>query len=451
MNWTGEAIAVATGGRLHGGEHVGPVSTDSRGGIVGAWFVALVGERFDGHDFAEGAAAAGAGGGVFSRPVPGWARAWVEVPDTTAALQALGAAARDRLKGPVVGVGGAAGKTTTRVLVALALAPLGTVHQTQANLNNHLGVPLTLLGAEEGAAASVVELGTSAPGEILTLTSIARPDVRLIVNIGPEHLEELGGIEGVAREECVLFDSARPGDVCLVNTDDPWLAAWPIAGRVIRWGRAANADVRLVHAEVDGPGWCTRATYDTPLGRVELTLPAPGEHLAHNAAAAVAAALALGVDLHQAARAMAAYAPVGMRLRPVRLPGEILAINDAYNANPPSMRASLATLTTMPGRRVAVLGDMLELGVDEARLHDEVVGEADRKGLDLLLLVGPRMVRSHALAVRTPTWASVDGPALASQLANWLQPGDTVLFKGSRGARVERVLDALTLLLEARP
>ncbi len=451
MNWTGEAIAAATGGKLHGGEHLGPVSTDSRGGIAGAWFVALVGERFDGHDFAEGAAAAGAGGGVFSRAVPGWTRAWVEVPDTTAALQALGAAARDRLMGPVVGVGGAAGKTTTRVLVALALSPLGAVHQTQANLNNHLGVPLTLLGAQEHAAASVVELGTSAPGEIQTLATIARPDVRLIVNIGPEHLEELGGIEGVAREECVLFDSARSGDVCLVNTDDPWLSAWRIAGRVIRWGRAADADVRLAQAEVDGPGWCTRASYDTPQGRVVLTLPAPGEHLAHNAAAALAAALALGVDLHQAARAMEAYAPVGMRLRPTRLPGEILAINDAYNANPPSMRASLATLTTMPGRRVAVLGDMLELGVDEARLHDEVVAEADTKGLDLLLLVGPRMVRSHHLAERTPAWADVDGPALAPQLAAWLQSGDTVLFKGSRGARVERVLDALTLLLEARP
>lgn len=451
MRFDGEAIARATGGRLHGRGGSGSVVTDSRGDVDGAWFVALVGERFDGHAFAEDVGRRGARGGVFARAVPGWTGPWVEVDDTTRALQDLGRAARDALAGPVVGVGGAAGKTTTRALVACALSPLGRVHQTAGNLNNHLGVPISLLAAPDDAAATVLELGTSAPGEIALLASIARPDVRLIVNIGHEHLEELGGMEGVAREEGTLFDTARPADVCVVNADDPWLCGWPVPGRRVRWGRSADADLRLVEARVDGAAWRTHARFHTPVGAVEVTLPAPGEHLAHNAGAALAVAHALGVDLHRAAEGLARYEPVGMRLRPVPLPGGVLAINDAYNANPPSMNASLATLAAMPGRRIAVIGDMLELGPDEDRLHAEVVRGADALGLDLLVLVGPRMSRFASEAARTETWSAVDGPSLAPRLGGFLRSGDRVLFKGSRGARVERVLEALTANLEDRP
>lgn len=450
MNFSGAHIAAATQGVLHGADVVGPVGTDTRTLAAGAWFVALVGERFDGHTLLDAARRAGAAGAVLARPVPGWDLPWVHVHDTTAALQAIGASARDRVTAPVVGIGGAAGKTTTRALVACALRQLGAVHQTSGNLNNHLGVPLSLCAAPEAADAVVLELGTSSPGEIARLSAIARPDVRLIVNIGPEHLEELGGIEGVAREECVLFDTARAGDVCIVNLDDPWLAPHPVPARRVTWGRAQEAHVRLVQAEVDGEAWTTRATFVTPSGTVHVTLPAPGEHLAHNAGAAFAVAWALGLDLQRAAADLAAYEPVGMRLRPVPLPGGVLAINDAYNANPPSMRASLATLRGFRGRKVAVLGDMLELGVDEAALHDEIVRHADGLGLDLLVLVGPRMHAAAASARTTEVWASADGPSLAPQLGSWLRSGDRVLFKGSRGARVERVLEALMPLMEGR-
>lgn len=446
MKFTGAQIAAATGGVLHQGEHTGVIGTDSRTLPEGAWFVALVGPTFDGHAFAD---RCGAAGGVFERPVPGWTGPWVQVSDTTQALQALGRAARARLAGPVVGLTGSSGKTTTRELIVCALRQLGHVHHTAGNLNNHLGVPLTLVAAPEDAAATVLEMGTSSPGEIAVLAKLATPDVRVIVNVGPAHLEELGGLEGVAVEKGALFDTARPGDVCILNADDPFLAPRRTGTRTVRWGRDASADIRLVDIQVDATTWRTDAQFDTPVGRVSASIPAPGVHIAHNAGAALAVAHALGLDLHRAALDLGGYAAVGMRMAPVALAGGALAINDAYNANPASMRASLQTLAAMGGRRGAVLGDMLELGPDEALLHAQVVADADALGLDHLWLVGPRMVGAAGGVTRTPVGVAEDGVALAAQVAAWLEPGARILFKGSRGARVERVLEAVKAAMEA--
>jgi UDP-N-acetylmuramoyl-tripeptide--D-alanyl-D-alanine ligase len=434
---------------LHDGEHEGEVATDTRALPPGAWFVALVGERFDAHAFAAQARAAGAGGGVFQRLPEGWSGPWVEVADTTRALQDLGRHARSRLRVPVVGLTGSSGKTTTRRLIACALAQLGPVHQTTGNLNNHLGVPLTLLATPDGAAAAVVEMGTSAPGEIRFLAELGVPDVRVIVNVGPAHLEELGGLEGVAREKGALFDTARPGDVCVVNADDPFLRDRAVPGRRLTWGAAEGADVRLLDVTVDAEGWRTVARYATPAGVVEATIPTPGTHVAHDAGAALAVAVALGLDVRRAAADLAAYEPVGMRMRPESLPGGVVAINDAYNANPASTKASLDTLASMPGRRVAVLGDMLELGAGEAAFHREVAAHAAGLGLDLVVLVGPRMA---AAADAAPgAWVDATTEAVGPRLAAWLRPGDRVLFKGSRGARVERVLEAVRAALSSSP
>jgi UDP-N-acetylmuramoyl-tripeptide--D-alanyl-D-alanine ligase len=446
MEWTGEAIARATGGRLHGeGAAAGPVRTDTRASLAGAWFLALSGARFDGHSFGAAAAAAGAVGGVFSRPAPGWTGSWVEVADTTVALQDLGRAARARLACSVVGLTGSSGKTTTRGLIASALAQLGEVHQTTGNLNNHLGVPMTLLDAPESAAAVVVEMGTSGPGEIAVLADIARPTARLIVNVGPAHLEELGGLDGVAREKGALFDAAEPGDVIALNLDDPRLAAMRPRGRVITWGRDARADVRLIEATLDPERLATVGRYATPDGDVEVTFSVPGVHVAHNAAGALAIAFGLGLDLRRAAADLAGFAPVGMRLKVTPLAGGVLAINDAYNANPASMGAALELLAALPGRRVAVLGDMLELGADEHAWHREVADRARALGLELVVLCGPRMSRAGE-----GPWCAEAGETLVGPLADWLRPGDRVLFKGSRGARMERVLEALAATLEAR-
>ncbi len=468
-----DVLAATGGGVVEAGAHDAAavarrVATDTRALPDGCWFVALRGARFDAHDLLAEAVAAGAGGLVVDREGAGVGLGVpvVRVDDTASALGRLGAAARDRVHGPVVGVGGAAGKTTTRTLVALALRPLGRVHATAGNLNNHLGVPLTLLAMPDGAAAAVVELGTSGHGEIAVLSAIARPNVRLIVNIGPEHLEGLGDLDGVAREELVLFDTARAGDVAIVNADDPYLAAaaLPPGVRAVRWGRAADADVRLCAATVDAAAWATDAVYEIGHGearlRVGARIPAPGAHLAHNAGAALAVAWALGVDVHAAAAALADYAPVGMRLRPTPLAGGVLAINDAYNANPPSVAASVGLLADLvlgrvgsagqPARAVAVLGDLLELGDAEAAWHDQVAADAAQR-VALLVLVGPRMARAAAAARAAGSagggaevWAAEDGLALAEALSAWLRDGDVVLFKGSRGARVERVLEAVS-------
>lgn len=442
MRFDAAAIAAATGGVAHG-DATGWIGTDTRVGLDGAWFVALQGARFDAHDHL--ASAAGAAGAVLARPVDGWDRPWVQVDDTTRALADLGRAARARLAVPVVGLTGSAGKTTTRALIACALAQLGRVHQTVGNLNNHLGVPMTLLATPADAAAVVVEMGTSSPGEIGLLAEIARPTARLIVNVGHAHLEELGGLDGVAREKGALFDTAGPDDLVAINLDDPRIAAMRPPGRQVTWGRHPAAHVRLLRAEVDPERFVTRAVWRTPVGEVESILPTLGDHIAHNAAGALAIAWGLGLDVGRAALDLGHYETVGMRLLPVALPGGVVALNDAYNANPTSMRASLGVLASLPGRRVAVIGDMLELGSAEAELHAEVVRYARDLDLDLLVFVGPRMAAAAETTggVSASVWAASDGLAVVPALSAWLAAGDRVLFKGSRSTRVERILEAV--------
>lgn len=442
MRFDAEAIAKVTQGVvLHDGP-AGAILTDTRRLEPGCWFLAIVGDRFDGHDFLAQAEAAGVAGVIVSRPVPeGWSVGAVQVENTTTALQGLGRAARRAFEGPVVALSGSSGKTTTRALIALALSPLGEVHQTVGNLNNHFGVPMTLLAAPSTAALQVVEMGTSSPGEIAVLAMIGEPDVRLLVNVGPAHLEELGGLEGVAREKGSLFATARPGDVVVVNLDDPFLAALPIPEgvRVVTWGR--GGDIDLLDARLDPEALATDCRWSTPQGDVAARLPVPGAHIAHNAAGALACAYALGVDLGEAAAAMEGYQPVGMRLRVERLVGGAQALNDAYNANPASMEASLRLLAQLPGRRVAVMGDMLELGPDEAAWHEQVVALAHTLGLDQVVLVGPRMAAAQAACPGADAFETPEA-ALAS-LRGTLGPTDRVLFKGSRGAAVERVLTGL--------
>jgi len=446
MNLDGATIARATGGALHRDAVAGPVATDTRRLEPGSWFLAITGDRFDGHEFLDRAKAAGAVGCIVSRPVPDW---WeggaVVVPDTTRALQALGRYAREQFDGPVVGLTGSSGKTTTRALIACAIAPLGEIHQTQGNLNNHWGVPMTLLATPDTADALVVEMGTSGPGEIEFLATLSSPDVRLIVNVGPAHLEELGGLDGVQVEKGAMFATARPGDVCCVNVDDERVAAVPLPDGVRRleFGGPQARTVALLEAELVPERLATRARYRTPEGEVEALIPAPGRHVALNAAGALCVAVALGVDPRRAAEGLGGYEPVGMRMRPERLQSGALALNDAYNANPDSMRASLGVLAAMPGRRWAVLGDMLELGPQEAQWHRSVASEVGALGIEHVVFVGPLMTAA-AEACRGPSVQAFADPADAARwLSGRLGADDVILFKGSRGARLEDVLSAL--------
>lgn len=443
MILSAQEIAAATGGRLIRSAPPGELLTDTRALRPGSWFVALQGPRFDGHDFLDKAAEAGAAGAVLSREVPGWTGGLVVVPDTTQAFGALGCAARRKLPCPVIGLTGTSGKTTTRALIALALSPLGPVHQTVANLNNHLGVPMTLLAAPPSSAAVVVEMGTSGPGEIETLALIAEPSHRLVINIGHGHLEELGDIEGVGREKLAMFATARPGDLALINLDDPRTRAadLPDGVRSLTYGRDEAAAIRLLQLELHPETLSTRVWIQAPSAEVEVVIPAFGVPFALNATAAIAVAEALGVPLAEAAEAMGRYAPVGMRQKIERLTSGALILNDAYNANPDSVKAALSTLAALPGRSMAILGDMLELGAHEQRLHAEVLDHASSLGVERIWVVGERFARA---AESFSGVQAADADRVIEALSGTLGPSDRVLVKGSRGMRLERIVQGLS-------
>jgi UDP-N-acetylmuramoyl-tripeptide--D-alanyl-D-alanine ligase len=451
MIFTAEQLAKGTGGELMAPGPIGRVVTDSRKVGEGDWFLALKGDRFDGHEFLSLAAQSGCAGVIAARVPEGWAQGWVRVDDGLQALTELARFVRAQFTGPVVGITGSAGKTTTRALAGLVAAGLGRVHQTEGNLNNHVGVPLTILAAPVDAAVWVIEMGMNHLGEIKALQAIARPTIRLITNVGAAHLEGVGDLAGVARAKGELFDGAMPGDVCLVNQDDERVRGLPIPPgvRVLCYGSQIGSDSRsstpldviLTDAHVDPQKLVTRFRIEVGDQVIRGTLPSPGLHLAHDACAAVAVGVALRVPLDGIGRALGQYQPVGMRLRIEPGPRGSQVINDAYNANPMSMEASLDMLAGLAGvRRIAVLGDMLELGGEEATAHASVLRKAHGLGLDGLFVAGPRF-RPTADALGIP-WAP-DAASLAPLVDPVLQEGDVLLLKGSRGMSMERVLQTL--------
>ncbi len=454
MNLDGALIARYAGGQLLVEGPAGPLVTDTRQLRPGAWFLALVGERFDGHDFLQQARQAGCAGAVMSRPPPAdWDRGLVRVGDSLDALQRCAQGTRQAFDGPVVGITGSVGKTTTRALAALALSHGERVHCTEGNLNNHIGVPLTLLARPPEATLMVVEMGMNAPGEIHLLQRIAAPDVRLITNVAAAHLEGLGDLAGVARAKGELFDGARPGDTLCVNTDDPRVASLPrpAGTTVLRYGRSPDCDVQLLEAALHCADPArpqdVELGYALRCGSLQLRgwLPAPGLYMARNVCAAFALALALGKPLDPVVEALADYRAVGQRMRVERSPGGILVLNDAYNANPASMKAALETLCAMPAqRRIALLGDMLELGASEAELHRSLIEDALAMDLSLLGVCGPRMASAAAeLGPQARLLVASDASALAQRLSAALRAGDLLLLKGSRGMAMERILQFL--------
>lgn len=450
-------LARATGGSVLAAPKAphalrGTVLTDTRVDLGGAWFLAIAGDRFDGHRYLDAAAERGAIGAVVSRIPEGfdlqaWGRGLVLVDDTLAAMADLGRAVARCVHRPIVGITGSSGKTTTRALTACALSGGGLqVHQTVGNLNNHLGVPMTLLATPAEAEVLVVEMGTSGPGEIEHLAKIGLPTHRVIVNVGPAHLLELGGLDGVAVEKGALFGTARPGDVLLVNLDDPRVADWvvrhPGGSSVMTWGQHPDADIRLGSVQLDAEALTTTVLWRVA-GHptiVRAVLPAFGLHFATNATAALATAVGLGLDPDACAEGLETYEPVGMRQRMERVEGGALALNDAYNANPASVRTALDTLAAMGGLGIAALGDMLELGEHEHSLHREVLEHATGLGLARILVVGPAMRRA-AVGLDVEVF---DDPTLAGEaLRGHLTPEHRLLVKGSRGMAMERILQVL--------
>jgi UDP-N-acetylmuramoyl-tripeptide--D-alanyl-D-alanine ligase len=457
VRWDPQSLARATQGRLlrSGSRPIASVFIDSRAPIHDGVFVPIVAVR-DGHDFIPGAIEGGASAVLVApgRAVPDADVTVVEVADTLEALSALGGSARDNVAGPVIAITGSNGKTTTRAMTQAALETgFARVLCTRGNLNNHLGVPLTLCGEPDDPAAAVIEIGMSAPGEVDALCAVARPHVAVITSIALEHVETMRTLEAIAKAEFEAAAHLPDGGALVIPDDEPRLAALVddqlrARCRVLEFGTGPGADVRIEGAVVGPP---TRATLVVGSQRLDVQLQTFGAHNLRNAAAATCVALHLGLDLDGVAAALGRVVPVGDRGRTLAW-NEHLVIADCYNANPGSMEVALASLgqlrSARPGPLVAVLGDMLELGPDTAAMH-ESVGKMTA-GLDAVIGFGRlgEHVVAGANAVGTEGLHVVDDIAAVGR---WLRgrfqgaaPGG-VLLKASRGMRLERLLEALGL------
>jgi len=431
-----------------GARHVGAdarferVSSDTRTLRHDDLFVALRGEHFDGHDYLPEAANAGACGALVERDMA------VELPllvvdDSRLGLGRLARHWRERHSARLVAITGSNGKTTVKEMLAAILAHAGEVLATQGNLNNDIGVPLTLLRLDGRHRFAVVEMGANHPGEIAYLTSLAQPDVAVITNAGPAHLEGFGSIDGVARAKGEIYAGLRPGGVAVVNADDPRAPVWYAltAGRtVLRFGLDADCEVRG-HWKAQDSG--ARLVMHTPAGEVEVRLPLPGRHNGLNALAATAAALGLDVPLPAIKAGLESLTPVKGRLQ-LHHGGDGLAVlDDTYNANPASLAAALRVLMARPGARWVVLGDMLELGDDAAALHAQAGRECRDAGVERLFTVGP-LSAAAAEAFGAGAAHFEDWQVLVDVLRDqWRGRTGTVLVKGSRSMHLEQVVSAL--------
>ncbi|MEU0938051.1 UDP-N-acetylmuramoyl-tripeptide--D-alanyl-D-alanine ligase [Embleya sp. NPDC005971] len=440
-----DEIAAIVGGTVKGDSCVtvtAPAVLDGRQAEPGGLFVAVAGERVDGHDYAAQAGRAGAVAVLGSRPT---ALPTVVVEDAQAALQALAthvvARLRDRLT--VVGLTGSQGKTGTKDLLAAVLSGAAPTVATFGSLNNELGVPLTMLRADAATRFLVLEMGARHIDDIADLTALAAPDVAVVLNVGQAHLGEFGSRAAIAKAKGELVQGLAAGGTAVLNADDPRVAAMRALtdGPVLTFGRAAHADVRVLDVALDrlGRPSCTLRTADAS---APLALPFVGAHQAFNASAAVAAGLALGVplDVATAAAASASLSKWRMELRGLACGATLL--NDSYNANPESTRAALDALATIEGgRRIAVLGEMLELGAAGGAEH-RAIGEYAASRADVVAAVG-EAARPIADGAGERAVALTDNAAAVDWLRGRLAADDVVLVKASRGARLDEVAAAL--------
>ena len=446
IDWPLSAIQRAVGGDLCGPDRaIAGVSTDTRTVAPGQLFVALRGERFDGHDFLEQAVTAGAGALLVTdgARIPAGASALV-VADTRLALGRLAAAWRAGFEIPVIAVTGSNGKTTTKEMIAAILRRQygDTVLATRGNLNNDIGLPLTLLGLAAGQRAAVIEMGMNQPGEIAYLTQIGAPTVAVVTNAQRAHLAGMGDMNQIAREKGSIFAGLGAGGVAVVNADDAYAGLWRrMAGRhpLLTFGIERAADVRAV---VRQQGLTTLLSLWTPVGEAELKLAVPGRHNARNALAAAAACLAAGIPLAAVVAGLEGFAGLKGRLQRRQGRAGAVVLDDTYNANPDSVRAGIDVLAATIGRKVLVLGDMGEIGEASGQYHDEIGGYAKSQGVDRLLAFGDasqQAVRNFGEGARH----FCDIEKLIAAVNKQLGPETTVLVKGSRFMKMERVADAI--------
>ncbi|MCP3871374.1 MAG: UDP-N-acetylmuramoyl-tripeptide--D-alanyl-D-alanine ligase [Gammaproteobacteria bacterium] len=428
--------------------YIESVSTDTRHIRAGDLFVALRGPRFDGHDYLSRARDLGASGFMVCRAqdldTPS-----VEVPDTRIGLGKLAGLWRQASGAALIAVTGSNGKTTVKEMIASILSQRGRVLATRGNLNNDIGVPLTLMGLQDEEYA-VVEMGANHVGEIDYLSRMARPDVAVLTNAGSAHLEGFGNVEGVAHAKAEILNGLSESGCFVLNADDVWAPLWKtMAGerRVCTFGVKNPADVSSradrVRIDWDEQGFITRFPVNTPAGELEIELSLAGGHNRLNALAAIAAAQASGMDLDGIQAGLAALKPVKGRLKPVAGRKGVSLIDDSYNANPDSVTAAIDVLASAPGRRFLVLGELAELG-NKADDFYRILGDlAKRSGVEHLYAVGPAGLAAESFGSGGLGFQSRD--ALIEALDGFLHSGDRVLIKGSRSAGMERVVESLAV------
>ena len=459
--WTSDELVRATGGHRVGEPRaVTGASIDTRTLEPGDLFLAIRGEARDGHDFARDAFGKGAAAALVAESRAeelAGAGTLIVVPDVLGGLEALGRAARARTEARIVAITGSVGKTGTKEALRLVLARQGATHASVASYNNHWGVPLTLARMPQASAYGVFEIGMNHANEIVPLTGLVRPHVAVVTTVEPVHVEYFRSIWGIADAKGEIFSGLEPGGTAVVNRDSPYYerlrahAAASPAGRVVTFGEHADADVRAERIILKPD----QSLVDARVFGVPLTfrLGTPGRHIAHNALSVLAAVHALGGDLALAALALAEMKPpVGRGERAVLQVsgGDALLVDESYNANPASMRAALATLGAVEpgrrGRRIAVLGDMLELGPEAPALHAGLADSITANRIDLVFAAGPLM---QNLWDRLPAehrggyagTATDLEPAVLSEIRG----GDAVMIKGSNGSRMARIVQALKI------
>ena len=462
--WTRDEVIAATGGKAFGPDWSATgVSIDSRTAAPADIFVAITGDRFDGHGFVAQALAGGVAAAIVNHRPAGVPDAMplVIVPDTLAALRALAERARARTHAKLVGVTGSVGKTGTKEMLGAALAAFGATHVNAGNLNNHFGAPLSLARMPATTEFAVQELGMNHAGEISPLSVLARPDVAIITNVEPVHIEFFESEDGIAEAKCEILDGLTPDGAIVLNADNRWYDYCRAAARkhgtsrIVSFGRAEQADARLISVEVTPEGSRVKAS----IGGTALTyrLDAVGEHWAINSLGVLACIDAFGLDVHRAAKEISRVTAGRGRGAQVRIAlaegGSFLLIDESYNASPPAMRAAfqvMAMSAPEPGaRRIAVLGDMRELGNTSAELHAGLAGDLMATRADAVFTVGPFMrelraeLPEHMLQAHGEISQDIAGPVAAS-----VNHGDVVLVKGSLGTNMAPIVTALRALSE---
>ncbi len=463
--WKFDKVLAATGGRVEGSgsPDISSVSIDSRTMEPGALFAAIRGDNLDGHEYVAQAFQAGANAALVTDDAKLEATGMlIRVPDTLEALNRLGAAARARSTARVIAVTGSVGKTGTKEAMALALAPSGSVHASQKSYNNHWGVPLTLANFARGQDFGVFEVGMNHPGEITPLTKLIRPHIAIITTVASVHLEFFTSEEQIAEAKAEIFAGLEPGGVAILNRDNPHFellnkrASEAGAGRIITFGVHDAADARLTGLNLVGDASDVEAVISGEA--IFYRIGAPGRHLAMNSLGVLAALHAAGADVHAGARALEKYQPQpgrGARTQFRLGEGRVVLIDESYNANPASMRAALESFGEISRadcpRRIAVLGDMLEMGETSSRLHGDLAQPVDAAGVDVVFACGPHMRALYdALPEsRRGAWAE-NSQGLEVVLLETVQAGDAVMIKGSLGSTMGPLVKALRAHLKQK-